>query len=59
VEEFWRRSSVSETVVAGVEVRSPIKDSIAAIGGVREGSEARRLWYLATISNGTDDDCKL
>jgi len=41
VDECWRRSRVSDTVVAGVEVRRAIRDSIAAIGGVKEGSEER------------------
>ena len=36
----WIRARVSDIVVAGVEVRSARRDSMAAIGGVREGSEA-------------------
>lgn len=41
-EDWERRSRVSEIVVAGEEVRTEIKDSIAAIGGVRSGSDERR-----------------
>jgi len=41
-EEWERRSRVSEMVVAGEAVRRAIRDSIAAIGGVRSGSAERR-----------------
>jgi hypothetical protein len=51
-EEWERRSRVSEIVVAGEEVRRAIRDSIAAIGGVRSGSAERSKWYLETMSNG-------
>ena len=41
VADECRRLRVSETVVAGDEVMRAIRASIAAIGGVRSGSEAR------------------
>ena len=53
-EEWERRLRVSDMVVAGEEVRSAIRASIAAIGGVRSGSAERREWYLETMSKGCE-----
>jgi hypothetical protein len=51
VAEVWRRSRVSEMVVAGEAVRAAIRDSIAAMGGVRSGSDESREVYFCTMSN--------
>ena len=46
LEAAWRRSSVSDTVVAGEDVNKARRDSIAAIGGVRDESSASRVLYF-------------
>ncbi len=43
-------------VVAGEAVRAAIKDSIAAIGGVRSGSDESSDLYFFTISNWEADE---
>ena len=48
--------SVSEIVVAGDEASRVIRDSIAATGGLRSGSDERRERYLETMSKGSDGD---
>ena len=46
LEAAWRRSSVSDTVVAGEDVNKASRDSIAAIGGVRDESSASKVLYF-------------
>jgi hypothetical protein len=42
-------SRVSYTVVEGTVLRRAMRDSMAATGFVRSGSEARRSRYVATM----------
>lgn len=44
-----RRERVSDVVLDGKCERRRIKDSIAATGMVRRGSEERREWYFETM----------
>lgn len=52
------RSSVSDTVVAGEDVKRAISDSIAAIGGVRELSSASNDLYFWTMSKSGLRKCR-
>ena len=58
-EDTWRRSRVSDTVVAGDEVNSASRDSMAAIGGVREESSASNDLYFWTMSKSGPRNCRL
>ena len=55
------RDNVSEMVVTdGEEVSRLMRDSIAAIGGVRSESDLRSDWYFWTISKeGVEGELRL
>jgi hypothetical protein len=57
-EDAWRRSRVSDTVVAGDEVNSASRVSMAAIGGVREESSASNDLYFWTMSKSGPRNCR-
>ena len=58
-EDACSKSSVSETVVAGEEVNTASKDSMAAIGGVTDWSSARSVLYFWTMSKSGLMNCRL
>lgn len=50
LEAVERRERVSEAVEGGEEERNVIRDSMAAMGGVRRGSVSRTEWYVWMMS---------